>query len=416
MDPALWSCAGERLFRQIVRRFAGPAVEAAVLSSIEHWGSLPRPADSTHVYAVGPDADRILLFGAGGVAGLGVSSHELGPGGYLARLLSSMTGRGTEIEVDGSAQRSIARAARELAERDLSRYDAVVIQLGAREASGLRAPKSWRRDVQALLDALEATAPSALAIFFFGLPPLPRSLDLGPGVASLVTRHAATLNAVSRAACAATRVRFVDFTPVDAPLGSRFGGASTYAGWAEPIARELKGALDAAPSAIHEASLDEGLRLRSLQELVTVTETGDTRFDGVVGMARDLFGVAGAALNFIDSDCQWTYSGAPISRGVMPREGTFCNVTIMHGEILVLQDTDLDPRFVGHTNGTEKGRVRFYAGYPIESPNGQRIGALCVVDFAPRAFSAADAALLRELALRVQSLLWSAELEPHAAR
>jgi GAF domain-containing protein len=50
-------------------------------------------------------------------------------------------------------------------------------------------------------------------------------------------------------------------------------------------------------------------------------------------------------------------------------------------------------------------RVRFYAGYPIETPNGIRIGALCLLDPLPRGFTRADEALLRELALRVQAAL-----------
>ncbi len=43
---------------------------------------------------------------------------------------------------------------------------------------------------------------------------------------------------------------------------------------------------------------------------------------------------------------------------------------------------------------------------PVESPDGHRIGALCVIDREPRTFSDTDAALLRQLALRVQSVLW----------
>jgi GAF domain-containing protein len=51
------------------------------------------------------------------------------------------------------------------------------------------------------------------------------------------------------------------------------------------------------------------------------------------------------------------------------------------------------------------GRVRFYAGHPIEAPNGMRVGALCLTDPTPRAFDRSDEALLRELALRVQAAL-----------
>ncbi|MDP3208511.1 MAG: hypothetical protein Q8M65_05130, partial [Rhodoglobus sp.] len=52
------------------------------------------------------------------------------------------------------------------------------------------------------------------------------------------------------------------------------------------------------------------------------------------------------------------------------------------------------------------GWVRFYVGYPIEAPNGQRIGTLCVVDSRPRRFTPAEHSLLRELAGQVQTVLW----------
>lgn len=44
------------------------------------------------------------------------------------------------------------------------------------------------------------------------------------------------------------------------------------------------------------------------------------------------------------------------------------------------------------------GQIGFYAGQPLEAPGGHRVGALCIVDDRPRAFSPADRALLVELA------------------
>jgi GAF domain-containing protein len=46
--------------------------------------------------------------------------------------------------------------------------------------------------------------------------------------------------------------------------------------------------------------------------------------------------------------------------------------------------------------------IRFYAGFPIESPSGERIGSLCVFDPKPRSLAEVDQVLLRELALLVQ--------------
>ena len=51
--------------------------------------------------------------------------------------------------------------------------------------------------------------------------------------------------------------------------------------------------------------------------------------------------------------------------------------------------------------------MRFFAGYPLEAPDGRRVGALCVVDTSPRSFSKPEEALLRALTLRVQVELWA---------
>jgi serine phosphatase RsbU (regulator of sigma subunit) len=47
-------------------------------------------------------------------------------------------------------------------------------------------------------------------------------------------------------------------------------------------------------------------------------------------------------------------------------------------------------------------RVRFFAGHALEDPSGQRVGALSIMNIQPRALSAADNDLLRDLAQWVQ--------------
>jgi GAF domain-containing protein len=75
--------------------------------------------------------------------------------------------------------------------------------------------------------------------------------------------------------------------------------------------------------------------------------------------------------------------------------------------MFVVEDASRDETFSGHPWVVGQDHVRFYAGYPLEAPEGARVGALCVVDTKPRQFSRTEAALLRELALRVQGLIWT---------
>ncbi len=127
--------------------------------------------------------------------------------------------------------------------------------------------------------------------------------------------------------------------------------------------------------------------------------------DAIVETARDLFGATGASVTIIDHDLQRTRAAVGMPRHPIPRTEAICDLTIRGTGVFVVEDITTDARLADSmwADGT---LARFYAGYPVESPDGQRIGALCIVDSTPRTFSDTDAALLRQLALRVQSALW----------
>lgn len=124
--------------------------------------------------------------------------------------------------------------------------------------------------------------------------------------------------------------------------------------------------------------------------------------------ARDLFGVAGASITFIDRDRQWTKASTGIDPMDTPRGSALCDATVNNGKMFVMNDASADPRFAGHPWVSGNSRVRFFAGFPIEAANGQRVGALCIVDSDPRTFSADEGSLLGKLANQVQTDLWGA--------
>lgn len=72
---------------------------------------------------------------------------------------------------------------------------------------------------------------------------------------------------------------------------------------------------------------------------------------------------------------------------------------------MVVEDATLDSRFSLNPLVTEKPGIRFYAGYPIEGPDGNRLGALCVVDYEPRSVSEEQRAALAELGREVEGVL-----------
>ena len=390
-----------RVAHFVVRR----ALEAMVDSSVDRHGHLPTPTDAPIVHTVGPDPDRILMIGGGIVAGIGVASHELGLGGQLARRLTMLTGRGVDLELASAYTLSFGQATELVAAFDLERFDAVILMMGAREAVGWATVAHWGRGLRMLLKAL-STVPQ---VFVVGVPDFTAHVALPPVIARVTVRRIARYNAEARTISEQIpRVDFVPFVPAPVTAFSPFGSVTIYERWADAIAPTIALRLDPRLHCLRPAEkVDEAARQSALDALGVLDSGTDERLDRIARMARDLLGASGASVTFLDHDRQWIKSAVSMSQNDMARADSFCNMTISRPQLFVVEDAASNEAFSGHPWVVGQDQVRFYAGYPLEAPEGARVGALCVVDTKPRQFSRTEAALLRQLALRVQSVLWS---------
>ncbi|HEX7821836.1 MAG TPA: EAL domain-containing protein [Sphingobium sp.] len=161
---------------------------------------------------------------------------------------------------------------------------------------------------------------------------------------------------------------------------------------------------------------DEAQRLVMLGEYGLSSEMGLPSLDPIVDIAVRLFQVPAAAVNMIGSDHVFFAASSGIGECDMGRDISFCAHAITQGEVMVVEDARLDPRF--HDNPLVlDGFIRFYAGVPLLAPSGHALGALCIVDSEPRAgFGTDDRARLKDLArlaadkLELRRLERSAEL------
>jgi GAF domain-containing protein len=387
----------------LVHGIANPIARFWLATSSQSWRNLPLPSDRPLVHAPGPDPDRVLLIGSGVAVGYGVMSHDLALGGHLARELSAQTGRGASVDIVGRSDMSPANARISLAALDLARFDALVLTLGGLEALTLMPPVLWRHQLAELFDELHRLAPARLEVFVVQTA-APLATGLPVGIRSLVLRCMAKINRQTEQLCSEfERARFVSFTPSQSDVNA-FRGRSAYHGWAELIAPSVAEVLDSETHKRSPDTVDESQRQRSLDAL-DIDDVPNDELERIVATARDLFGALGASVTIVDQDVQKTKTAIGMPDRTIARSISICDLTIRRAGLLVVEDMTTDPRLVG-SPWADGSRARFYAGYPIESPDGHRIGALCVVDSVPRTFSDTDAALLRQLALRAQSVLW----------
>jgi EAL domain-containing protein (putative c-di-GMP-specific phosphodiesterase class I)/GGDEF domain-containing protein len=141
-------------------------------------------------------------------------------------------------------------------------------------------------------------------------------------------------------------------------------------------------------------------RVDALYQFGILNTNTNEYFDMITRLVTELYTTSGAYISLIDSDRQWVKStvGFCTQHSTYQREQTFCDHTIRMGELLVIEDTLLDPRFASLDLVLGPSSVRFYAGAPLVTSKGYAIGALCVIDKKPRTFSEADRFRLSHLA------------------
>lgn len=391
----------EPLRRLLVRPLVGLWLEFSPHS----WKKHVIPHDSPHIHAPGMDPDRLLIAGDGAASGRGVRTHELGLPGFLARSLSSRTGRATDVDMEVDDDMTVSSCQAALDQRDLSRYDVVILTVGANEALALMPPREWQESIRRLLHTVRRDTPATTRVFVLAIPVFSINPHFPAVFATTVDFHVGMLNEVTERAAA--ELEHVDFVAEGRGLAFELEGIALYKQWADMLAGRVSSRLD--PRRPHAADLshsDELSRQSALEALEARPPGDDEALDRLTSRARSLFGTEMAAITFVRSDTQLFRTASGIDRVVLPRTESFCDVTIERDAVLIIEDATADERFADFSVVAGEPGIRFYAGHPIETPSGFRVGALCVMDTHPRRFSDSEAAALRTLAQQVQSHLY----------
>jgi PAS domain S-box-containing protein len=143
---------------------------------------------------------------------------------------------------------------------------------------------------------------------------------------------------------------------------------------------------------------DEAERLAALRALRVLDTPPEERFERITRMARRLFATPVATIALVDADRLWFKSHQGLDLEQTARQGSFCEVAIQQSEALLVPDALRDARFAANSLLLLAQPLRFYAGYPLATPSGQRVGTLAIMDYTPRSLSSEDLAALRDLA------------------
>jgi hypothetical protein len=348
-----------------------------------------RPLDPPRAHASGPAPYRVVAVGGRPLAGEGVTTHDLALTGALARGIARSTGHGVDIDavvLDRSSTTSIARA---LEGWDLSRVDALVLVLDE-HTSGAR-PVDAALRLHGVVADLRLRMPAASTVTIV----LPSSAE-GPSA----TDRSAFAEAVTASAAPLTRVITMPDTRSAAGAAERFAfagqliGSDTAASLVEPAVWS---------DAVEH--LDEVQRSAAVRRLGTLDAEWESLFHRVVELAQRGYGARSAAISILDGPHARYLARRNFDDELLPRDETICDVTLRTYGGVIVGDAQQDARF-RDLPIVRSGDLRFYAGYRVESPDGEPLGALCVFDSEPRTVRGQDITLLRDLAVIAERRIW----------
>jgi PAS domain S-box-containing protein len=152
---------------------------------------------------------------------------------------------------------------------------------------------------------------------------------------------------------------------------------------------------------------DEKDRLAELQKYKILDTESDSCFDDITQIASEICGTKISLISLVDANRQWFKSAVGLDAKETPRYVSWCGHTILGDDIFEIPDSELDERFKDNPLHTGAPHVRFYAGAPLITSNGFKLGTLCVIDSEPKSLTEQQKSILRKLANQVMILIES---------
>jgi PAS domain S-box-containing protein len=147
-------------------------------------------------------------------------------------------------------------------------------------------------------------------------------------------------------------------------------------------------------------SANEERRVQALKRYNILNTPPEKSFDNIATLATQFFDLPIAIISFVDTQNVYLKANLGVAEiRNTPRNNSVCSLAITSDEVTVFEDIPsinpallTDPLLVG-----EMG-YKFYAGAPLVTQDGFRIGTVCVIGKDKRTFSAKEAQMLKSLA------------------
>src|SRR6476469_578712 len=150
---------------------------------------------------------------------------------------------------------------------------------------------------------------------------------------------------------------------------------------------------------------NEQQRLKELYRFAVLDTEQETSFEQLVHLAAQICDVPMSLVSLVDADRQWFKARVGLSSSETERRVSFCAHAILNDGVFEIQDARKDDRFFDNPVVVGDPNIRFYAGMPLVTDNGYKLGTFCILDSKPRELTPAQEFALKTLATQAMSLL-----------